>query len=183
MDIKQERKEFPEYKYEQYQKITWWEKYPKVIFLIPIILWVLLLCLFLEQFKAEANCQQYGFQLDDVILMTQLVDGDFRIGGDGEFSINHQKPNYEEIYKVLCVVMNRQRNKQFPNSVKEVILQPEQFHVMPRNSQTIPHWKSFWIVLQWCNSYDIYDKSVQVVPKDHLYFYGDGLRNHTRNNY
>lgn len=180
MNVENEKTKYIPFKFERYQQITWWEKYPKVIFLIPIILWTILLCILLQQFKVEASSKSYDFKLEDVILMTQLVDGDFRKTGDGEFNINHQNPNYNEIYKVLCVVMNRQRNKHFPNSIKEIILQPGQFEVMPRNSDAIPHWKSFWIVLQWCNNYDIYDKSIQVIPKDHLYFYGDGLKNHTR---
>lgn len=123
---------------------------------------------------------RYGFSLDEVLLLTQLLDGDYRISGDGEFSISRTNPNYKEIYKVLCVVMNRVRSTKFPNTVTEVVLARNQFHVFPKNLRTIPHWSAFLIVLDWCIRYDLYDISIQVIPEDHLYFYGDGIRNHTR---
>lgn len=123
---------------------------------------------------------RYGFSMDEVLLLTQLLDGDYRISGDGEFTINRTDPNYHEIYKVLCVVMNRVRSDKFPNTVSEVVLAKNQFHVFPKNLRTIPHWKSFLIVFNWCSRYDLYDFKIQVIPEDHLYFYGDGKINHTR---
>ena len=129
---------------------------------------------------------RYGFTDDEVYLLAQLLCGSASIDGDGEYDFVWQVKydpdniNYTEIYKVLCVVMNRVRDEQFPNTVSEVVLQKGQFSPMPKNEQKIPDELAIQYVRAWCDAYDLYDDSVQNIPEDHLYFHaGPNLTNTT----
>jgi hypothetical protein len=152
---------------------------------VLMMIWVLLWCIFFRPTPAHASdfevIPRYGFTSDDIRLMALLVCGDKRVGGDGEYDIDfHNSPDHVEVYKVLCVVMNRVKHPKWPNTVEEVILQPGQFHVMPRNAKKNPSQKSLNVVSKWCEMYDNYDAASQVIPTDHLFFSGNGIRNKTR---
>ena len=127
---------------------------------------------------------RYGFTEDEIYLLAQLLCGDKSVDGDGEYDIDYQKEiNYYEVSKVLCVVMNRVRSKDFPNTVAEVVLQKEQFSVMPQNADKEPSDIALQTVREWCEAYDNHANFIQVVPNNHLFFTGDGKINTTRAKY
>lgn len=127
---------------------------------------------------------RYGFTDDEIFLMAQLLCGDKRIDGDGEYDFDFKKViSQEEVNKVMCVVMNRVRSNRYPNNVKDVVLQPNHFSVMPRNLQAKPSDIALYVVRMWCEAYDSYDISIQTIPETHLYFSGDGKTNTTRGSY
>lgn len=129
----------------------------------------------------------YGFTDEEVYLLAQLLCGSSKVDGDGEYDFVYtakyfpDKLNYCEISKVLCVVMNRVRSEQFPNTVSEVVLQKGQFSPMPKNAKKTPDDIAIQKVQEWCDAYDNWDTGVQNVPEDHLYFSaGPNLTNVTR---
>lgn len=130
---------------------------------------------------------RYGFTDEEVYLLAQLLCGSSEVDGDGEYDFVYtakyfpDKLNYCEISKVLCVVMNRVRSEQFPNTVSEVVLQKGQFSTMPKNAKKTPDDIAIQKVQEWCDAYDNWDTGVQNVPEDHLYFSaGPNLTNVTR---
>ena len=117
---------------------------------------------------------RYGFTEEDIYLLSQLIAGDKNKIGDGEYdftwAIQHGfEFDFIEIYKVLCVVMNRVRSKDFPSTVSEVILQRGQFAVIPRNLKTDPDPLVITEIRAWCEKYDGW-WNMQIIPEDHLYF-------------
>ena len=128
---------------------------------------------------------RYGFSESEIYLLAQLLCGDESIDGDGEFDFvwqyEHDRPYKDEMSKVLCVVMNRQRSDIYPDTVTDVVMQPEQFTPMPENSHTSPSDIAIQEVSKWREAYDYYDPDCQIVPEDHLYFSaGPNLTNITR---
>jgi len=124
---------------------------------------------------------RYGFTEKDIYLLAQVLSGDGGVDGDGEYDIDFQEEiNYYEVGKVLGVIMNRVRSKDFPDTVKDVVLQKGQFSVIPRNLTREPSDIALQTVREWCTAYDNYINLVQVVPKDHLFFTGNGAINITR---
>jgi len=126
---------------------------------------------------------RYGFTEEEVYLLAQLLCGDGKRDGDGEYDIDYQaedKINYHEVSKVLSVVMNRVRDGRFPSTVKDVVLARNQFHVFPKNLKAVPSERALRVIGEWCTAYDTYDEGVQVVPENHIYFYGNGRINITR---
>jgi len=123
----------------------------------------------IEKIKAP----RYAFTDGDIYLMAQLLCGSQNISGDGEYDFvwnnAYIKNYYIEMSKVLCIVMNRQRNSQFPNTIKEVILQKGQFTPIPKNLYKVPSALAVEEIQRWCDAYNLYDPSVQVIPEDHLY--------------
>lgn len=127
---------------------------------------------------------RYGFTDEDIYILAQVLSGDKSVDGDGEYDIDYQKEiNYYEVGKVLGVIMNRVRSKDFPNTVTDVILQKGQFSVIPRNLTKEPSDITLQTVREWCTAYDNYINLVQVVPTNHLFFTGDGKINITRAKY
>jgi hypothetical protein len=125
---------------------------------------------------------RYGFTEDDIYLLAQLLCGSGKTDGDGEYDIDFKDEiNYNEVSKVLAVVMNRVRSDKYPDTVYDVVMQknPRQFSVMPANAKKIPSEKAIKAVTEWCTAYDAYDYGVQVCPEDHLYFKGNGITNTT----
>lgn len=124
---------------------------------------------------------RYGFTDEDIYLLAQVLSGDGNVDGDGEYDIDFQEEiNYYEVGKVLGVIMNRVRSEDFPDTVKDVVLQKGQFSVIPRNLTKEPSDIALQTVREWCTAYDNYINLVQVVPKDHLFFTGNGTINITR---
>lgn len=126
---------------------------------------------------------RYGFTEDEVYLLAQLLCGDGTRDGDGEYDIDYQaedKINYYEVSKVLSVVMNRVRDGRFPSTVTDVVLAHNQFHVFPKNLKAVPSERALRVIGEWCDAYDTYDDGAQVVPENHIYFYGNGYINITR---
>lgn len=129
---------------------------------------------------------RYGFTDEDVYLLTQLLCGDKDYHGDGEYDFDWSLQmgfdiNYEEINKVLGVVMNRVRSDNYPDTVKEVVLQPCQFIVFPKNLYSTPDEQAIEVVRQWCIDYDNWVYNKYTIPEDHLYFSaGPNLTNVTR---
>lgn len=144
----------------------------------------------------ELNCvrcgksvePRYGFSDDDIYMLAQLLCGSKEVEGDGEYDFVWQtlytETNYYEITKVLCVVMNRVRDPQFPDTVYDVLMQPGQFQDMPKRIYQTPHDIAIEKVSDWCKAYDQYQFSVQSIPEDHMYFCaGPNLTNITRKDY
>ena len=122
---------------------------------------------------------RYGFTDDDIYLMAVLLTGSKDVGGDGEFDIDFRKTiDYEQVYLVLCVVMNRVQSPKFPNTVSEVIWQRGQFSFMPRWRNKLPQVSDISLkkVIEWCKAYDSWAPGIQSIPENHLYFRGDGRK-------
>lgn len=132
---------------------------------------------------------RYGFTADEIYLLAQVLCGDAGIDGDGEYDFVWQvektpdKIRYDQISLVLCVIMNRVRSETFPNTVKEVIFQRNQFAGMSRRQKTIPHDIAIEKIKEWCEAYDRGDPGAQSIPEDHLYFSGNGRINKSRARY
>lgn len=134
-------------------------------------------------FEEEIVEVRYGFTADDIYLLAQLLCGDKAKDGDGEYDIDFQpadKINYHEVGKVLCVVMNRQRDDRFPNTVRDVVLARNQFSVFPKNLYSTPSDRALHTVKEWCDAYDSFDGGTQIVPENHVFFSGNGYTNTTR---
>ena len=132
---------------------------------------------------------RYGFTDDEVYLLAQLLCGSADKDGDGEYDFvwaikYEEETNYAEISKVLCVVMNRVRSDEFPDTVTDVVMQTGQFAVMPQNASKIPDQIAIDVIQEWCDAYDAYDLGVQSIPETHLYFTaGPNNTNVTRENF
>lgn len=120
---------------------------------------------------------RYGFTEGDIYILAQLLCGDENYDGDGEYDFIwgalHDEMNYYEISKVLCVVMNRVRDDAFPDTVSDVIFQPNQFAGSKR-AHTKPHPVAIEKIKEWCDAYDRWDPGVQSIPENHLYFEAAG---------
>lgn len=124
---------------------------------------------------------RYGFTDEDIYILAQVLSGDKSVDGDGEYDIDYQKEiNYYEVGKVLGVIMNRVRSKDFPNTVTDVVTQKGQFSVIPRNLKSEPSDITLQTVREWCTAYDDCINLVQVIQENHLFFTGDGKINITR---
>ena len=125
---------------------------------------------------------RYGFTEDEIKVLAILLCGSKDVDGDGEYDIDFgNDERYDQISLVLCVVMNRVRNDHFPNTVTEVVYQPNQFAPMKQWKDCSPEVSEIALqrVREWCNAYDCWDSEIQSIPEDHLYFTGDGLENHS----
>jgi len=135
-----------------------------------------------ENWAEEEVPPRYGFTDEDVYLLAQLLCGSGEKDGDGEYDFDFKEEiNYYEIAKVLCVVMNRVRHEQYySDMLSEVVLDPGQFIVFPRNVGSVPSQKAIDIVKEWCDAYDRWDIGMQCIPEDHIFFSGNGITNETR---
>lgn len=125
---------------------------------------------------------KYGFTDEEIYLMTVLLSGSKYVDGDGEYDIDYgNRDNYEQISLVLSVVMNRINSSQFPDTISEVIWQRNQFSPMTRWTKGLPKVSdiSYNIVKAWCYKYDNYI-DVVTIPDKHLYFWGNGRVNTSR---
>lgn len=117
---------------------------------------------------------RYGFTDAEIYLLAQLLCGEEKTSGDGEYDFvwrgKCEEPYFPEMSKVLCVVMNRQRSGCFPDTVREIIVQKGQFSVIPNNLDAKVSAVAVDAVRQWCEAYDNYDESMQTIPENHLYF-------------
>lgn len=130
---------------------------------------------------------RYGFTDDDIYILAQLLCGDESINGDGEYDFVYWAlqgdMNYEEMSKVLCVIMNRTRTQYFPDTVYDVLYAPGQFADFTR-SDTKPAPLALEKIREWCKAYDQWDLRVQTIPEDHVYFVsGPNLTNVTSNDW
>ena|GEM_PF-4358871 len=129
---------------------------------------------------------RYGFTEDDIYLLAQMMCGDAKRDGDGEydfewFPVYGKELNQEQINLPLAVVMNRVRSDKFPDTVKEVVIQKGQFTVFPKNLYSTPGEFALEKVREWCEAYDLGEDWVQTIPEDHLYFRSaPGLTNVSR---
>ena len=126
---------------------------------------------------------QYGFTDKEIYLMAVLLSGSKYVDGDGEYDIDFgNQDNDEQISLVLNVVMNRVRSDHFPDKVSEVIWAPGQFESMTKWKNGLPKVSDISLnkVKEWCANYDAYIPDYQTIPDDHLYFYGDGVVNKSR---
>jgi len=132
---------------------------------------------------------RYGFTDYEITLMARLLCGDKEVDGDGEYDFDFYNADcYDQISLVLCVIMNRVRSPEFPDTVEEVIFENDgkiwQFSPVKR-------WKgepnvslvALEKVREWCEAYDGYYQSVQTIPEDHLYFRSNGTGNVSRKDY
>lgn len=126
---------------------------------------------------------RYGFTEDEIYLMTVLLSGSKYVDGDGEYDIDFgNQDNRNQIGLVLGVVMNRVRSDNFPDTVEEVIWASGQFSPMRRWVNGLPEVSDISLnkVREWCRAYDTYDLDYQTIPDTHLYFYGNGVINISR---
>jgi len=125
---------------------------------------------------------QYGFTEKEIYLLAQLLCGSKNIDGDGEYDFDFMNEiDYGEVGKVLGVIMNRIDSGKFPDNVKDVVLARNQFpNTMPRNITKTPSDKALKIVREWCGAYDHYAPGIQSIPRNHIYFNGNGKTNTTR---
>ena len=126
---------------------------------------------------------RYGFTEDEIYLMAVLLSGSKYVDGDGEYDIDFSgQDDDQQIGLVLNVVMNRVESDQFPDTVEEVIWAPGQFTPMPNWVNGLPEVSDISLqkVREWCRAYDTYDPECQTIPDSHLYFYGNGLINISR---
>lgn len=131
----------------------------------------------------EQEPARYGFSDEELYLLTVLLSGSKNVDGDGEFDVDFGRSDeYDQISLVLGVVMNRVRSDLYPDTVSEVVWASGQFEVMPQWANGLPDVSqtSYERVTEWCAAYDTGDPGVQSIPEDHLYFSGDGYRNHSR---
>lgn len=82
---------------------------------------------------------------------------------------------------VAWCILNRVDNKGFPNTISKVIVQPRQFAWYPDT----PVKKEFEklaedVIRRWLLEKKGQKKVGRTLPKNYLYFYGDGKRNHFR---
>lgn len=116
---------------------------------------------------------RYGFTDEEIYLLAQLLCGDESYEGDGEYDfvwqVTYEEMNYYEMSKVLCVVMNRVRNEDFPDTVSDVIFDEGQFADY-RRTDTEPADIAIEKIREWCEAYDRWDPGVQSIPEDHLYY-------------
>lgn len=85
---------------------------------------------------------------------------------------------------VAWCILNRVDSKGFPNTISKVITQPRQFAWYPNT----PVKKEFEklaedVVRRWLLEKKGQKKVGRTLPKNYLYFYGDGKRNHFRKTY
>lgn len=126
---------------------------------------------------------RYGFTDDEIYLMAALLSGSKYVDGDGEYDIDFEKQyDQEQINLVLSVVMNRVQSEQFPDTVSEIIWAPGQFSPMTRWINGLPEVSDISLnkVREWCEAYDTYNPDCQTIPDSHLYFYGNGIINKSR---
>ena len=118
-------------------------------------------------FNIEESDIFYGTE-EDVNLLCQLVYGE----GNG-------LTDYEKSLIVWCV-MNRVDDERFPNSIQEVITQKGQFYGYKINFPiTKENLKIVYdVLLRYYNNLD-----GRTLPKDYLYFHGDGKHNYFRKEY
>jgi len=139
----------------------------------------------------EEREPRFGFTDQDVFLLAQLLSGQEGIHGHGEYCFEWNLKNgrfsdkdWYEMSKVLTVVYNRLRHSEFPNDVRGVLLQRNQFSVFPRNERTIPYIGVVNKVLEWTILLDSWDDTVLTHGPEYLFFRaGPGLTNIVRKNY
>ena len=126
---------------------------------------------------------RYGFTEDEIYLMGVLLSGSKYVDGDGEYDIDFSgQDDNDQISLVMNVVMNRVRSEQFPDTVEEVIWASGQFAPMTKWKNGLPEVSDITLekVRLWCETYDSYNPYIQTIPENHLYFYGNGLINISR---
>lgn len=83
---------------------------------------------------------------------------------------------------VIWCVLNRVDSDEFPNSIREVVLQPNQF---VGYSEEYPLEDKFLklaedVIVRWISEVETGDNTGRVLPAEYLYFSGDGKNNHFR---
>ena len=108
---------------------------------------------------------------EDIILLSKLVYGEAR----------GVKSKTEQACVIWCV-LNRVDSEYYPNTIKEVILQPGQFYGYSIDFPVTEDIKSLVIdvVLRWEQEKYTGEFTGRVLPVEYLYFSGDGVRNYFR---
>ena len=120
-----------------------------------------------NNFTIEESDIFYGTE-EDVDMLAQLVYGE----GNG-------LTDYEKSLIVWCV-LNRVDDDRFPNSIQEVVTQKGQFYGYKINFPiTKENLKIVYdVLLRYYNNLD-----GRTLPKEYLYFHGDGEHNYFRKEY
>lgn len=129
----------------------------------------------------------YNFSEDEIFLLAQLLCGQAGKDGDGEYDFETQiatgNIEWSEINKVLEVVMNRVLTPGvYADNVKDVVLQPGAFVVMPKNLNTTPSIEVIETVRYWTDAFNS-PEYVPSIPDDHYWFSGSRGGNITRDSW
>jgi hypothetical protein len=134
--------------------------------------------------RGNSNSLKFEFTEEDIYILTVMLCGSGTADGDGEYDIDFaDEVNFEQISIPLGVVMNRVLSPHFPDTISEVIWQPNQFLVMKRwtkSSTPRVSSRSLSIVKDWTERYAQGEK---LIDPGYLFFSGDGIENHPRKGY
>ena len=130
------------------------------------------------KFTSVVQEQYYSFTEDEIYLLSQLLAGSGDHYGDGEFDftwtlqVGHILSEWqqEQISLVLEVVMNRIDDSRWANTIHEVVLQPGQFVVFPRNLNSEPCELVIEVVREWTLNYEN-NGSPRTIPANHVFFH------------
>lgn len=77
-------------------------------------------------------------------------------------------------------VLNRVDHPDFPNTIQEVIYEPDQFAVEYMDAEVVPDILklSYDILERWNNEQNGAANVGRTLPRESIYFYGDGVRNY-----
>lgn len=85
---------------------------------------------------------------------------------------------------VAWVILNRVDNKDYGNTIKEVITSPNQFAWFDNTPILEEHYNiAYDVVTRWIIEKHGYLNTGRILPKDYLFFTGDGKFNYFRQNY
>ena len=107
----------------------------------------------------------------DVVMMAKLMYGEAR-------GLESQ----QEIAAIGWVVLNRVDDSRFPNTISGVITQQNQFHYSSGFSTKSDcgydlTWIARHVLDTWCAEKEGVNYGARVLPKDYLYFHGNGVKN------
>lgn len=102
----------------------------------------------------------------------------------GEALITHSDM---EMAAVVWCILNRVDSEEdfFPDTIMEVVTQESQFHGYSESNPVDPHveWLVRDVLDRWAMEKDGAEGVGRVLPKDYLYFWGDGRHNHFTTEY
>ena len=89
-------------------------------------------------------------------------------------------PSRTEQAAVIWCILNRYDSKNYPNDIKEVVVQPSQFHGYSPSHPVTEEIKALTVdvLTRWCMEKIGFENVGRVLPKGYIAFYGDGKHNY-----
>lgn len=114
-----------------------------------------------------------AFNIEEVNALSRLVYGEAR------------GCNIEQQAACVWCVLNRVDNEYFPNTIIEVIEQPGQFFGYKESFPITPEIQEVVldVLMRWAAEVDGVKDVCRVLPKEYLYFSGDGKQNYFTTKY